>query len=91
MPTRDLLPGGIDRRDPLEGHHAAHGAAYDLFGNGKTAIKVNVGKYLTAVTASNSDTDLQPRSPHRHQHDADVDRSTQWRNRRRLHPALRPA
>jgi hypothetical protein len=24
------------------------GAAYDLFGNGKTAIKVNLGKYLTA-------------------------------------------
>jgi hypothetical protein len=26
------------------------GAAYDLFGNGKTAIKVNVGKYLDATT-----------------------------------------
>jgi hypothetical protein len=36
------------------------GAAYDLFGNGKTAIKVNVGKYLTALTASNSDLDLNP-------------------------------
>ena len=36
------------------------GAAYDLFGNGKTAVKVNVGKYLTALTASNSDLDLNP-------------------------------
>ena len=36
------------------------GAAYDLFGNGKTAIKFNVGKYLTALTASNSDLDLNP-------------------------------
>jgi hypothetical protein len=27
------------------------GAAYDLFGTGKTAIKVNVGKYLAAATA----------------------------------------
>jgi hypothetical protein len=26
------------------------GAAYDLFGNGKTAIKVNLGKYLQAAT-----------------------------------------
>jgi hypothetical protein len=35
-------------------------AAYNLFGNGRTAIKVNVGKYLTALTASNSDLDLHP-------------------------------
>jgi len=36
------------------------GAVYDLFGNGKTAVKVNIGKYLTALTASNSDLDLNP-------------------------------
>src|SRR4030095_15041719 len=36
------------------------GAAYDLFGNGKTAVKVNIGKYLTALTATNSDLDLHP-------------------------------
>src|SRR6185503_16336357 len=36
------------------------GAAYDLFGNGKTAVKVNIGKYLTALTASNSELDLHP-------------------------------
>jgi hypothetical protein len=36
------------------------GAAYDLFGNGKTAVKLNIGKYLTALTASNSDLDLHP-------------------------------
>ena len=36
------------------------GAAYDLFGNGKTAVKVNVGKYVQALTASNSDMDLNP-------------------------------
>jgi hypothetical protein len=36
------------------------GAAYDLFGNGKTAIKFNLGKYMEAFTATNSDLDLNP-------------------------------
>ena len=29
------------------------GAAYDLFGNGKTAVKVNLGKYLQGASVSN--------------------------------------
>jgi hypothetical protein len=36
------------------------GASYDLFGNGKTAVKFNLGKYMQALTASNSDMDLNP-------------------------------
>ena len=36
------------------------GVAYDLLGNGKTAIKFNLGKYMQGVTASNSDFDLNP-------------------------------
>ena len=36
------------------------GVAYDLFGNGKTAIKFNIGKYLEAITASNNDLDMNP-------------------------------
>ncbi len=36
------------------------GVAYDLFGNGKTAIRFNVGKYLEAISASNNDIDMNP-------------------------------
>jgi hypothetical protein len=36
------------------------GVAYDVFGNGKTALKVNLGKYMEAFVASNSDFDLNP-------------------------------
>jgi len=36
------------------------GVAYDLFGNGKTAVKFSMGKYMQALTASNSDMDLNP-------------------------------
>ena len=36
------------------------GVAYDVFGNGKTAVKFNIGKYMEAFVASNSDFDLNP-------------------------------
>jgi hypothetical protein len=36
------------------------GLAYDLFGNGKTALKFNLGKYMEAFSAGNSDLDLNP-------------------------------
>jgi hypothetical protein len=36
------------------------GVAYDLFGNGKTAIRFNLGKYLEAITATNNDLDMNP-------------------------------
>ncbi|HEY3043396.1 MAG TPA: carboxypeptidase regulatory-like domain-containing protein [Vicinamibacterales bacterium] len=36
------------------------GVAYDLFGNGKTALKFNFGKYMEAFVANNSDFDLNP-------------------------------
>jgi hypothetical protein len=36
------------------------GVAYDVFGNGKTAVKFNLGKYVEAITASNNDLDMNP-------------------------------
>jgi hypothetical protein len=36
------------------------GAAYDVFGNGRTAVKFSMGKYMLAFTANNSDLDLNP-------------------------------
>ena len=60
MPTQVSFPAGTTDTINWKDVTPRIGAAYDLFGNGKTAIKMNLGKYLTAVTASNSDTDLQP-------------------------------
>jgi carboxypeptidase family protein len=36
------------------------GVAYDVFGDGKTAFKFNLGKYVQGVTAANNDFDLNP-------------------------------
>jgi hypothetical protein len=36
------------------------GVAYDLFGTGKTAVKFTMGKYVEAITATNSDWDMNP-------------------------------
>jgi hypothetical protein len=60
MPTRVVYTAGSTDEIHWKDITPRVSGAYDLFGNGRTAIKVNVGKYLTALTASNSDTDLQP-------------------------------
>ena len=55
----DALPGGCDRlprehgRGRLQRHHPRVGAAYDLFGTGKTALKFNMGRYLEAAVNDN--------------------------------------
>jgi hypothetical protein len=60
MPTRIFYAAGSTEGIDWHDLTPRMGAAFDLFGTGKTAIKVNVGKYLTALTASNSDLDLNP-------------------------------
>jgi hypothetical protein len=60
MPTRIAYKAGTTDEIHWKDITPRMGAAYDLFGNGKTAVKVNIGKYLTALTASNSDLDLHP-------------------------------
>ncbi len=60
MPTRIFYAAGTTDEVHWKDITPRVGAAYDLFGNGRTAIKFNIGKYLTALTASNSDLDLHP-------------------------------
>jgi hypothetical protein len=60
MPTRIFYPAGTTDEIHWKDVTPRIGASYDLFGNGRTAVKVNVGKFLTALTASNSDLDLNP-------------------------------
>ena len=60
MPTRIFYAAGTTDEIHWKDVTPRMGAVYDLFGNGKTAVKFNIGKYLTALTASNSDLDLNP-------------------------------
>jgi hypothetical protein len=60
MPTRISYAAGTTDEIHWKDVTPRMGAVYDLFGNGKTALKLNIGKYLTALTASNSDLDLNP-------------------------------
>ena len=52
-PESRFVPGfSIDRIDNLPDYHdlnARLGAAYDLFGDGRTALKWNLGRYVNAV------------------------------------------
>jgi hypothetical protein len=53
LPTAFVLPA----QDGVKGYNditARGGAAYDLFGNGNTSLKVNFGKYLEAATNHNT-------------------------------------
>jgi hypothetical protein len=57
QPASRFFPGAtFQKTDGVTGYNditPRMGAAYDLFGNGKTALKVNLGKYLQGASVSN--------------------------------------
>ena len=60
MPTRIFYEAGTTEHVNWKDVTPRVSAAYDLFGTGRTAVKVNLGKYIQALTASNSDMDMNP-------------------------------
>ena len=56
----DLLPRPLDRRRPLERPDAAHWRRLRSVRQRQDRVKFNIGKYMQALTASNSDMDLNP-------------------------------
>jgi hypothetical protein len=57
IPQSRFFPGAtFPKTDGVTGYNditPRMGAAYDLFGNGKTSVKVNLGKYLQGASVSN--------------------------------------
>ena len=94
-PTRFLPnPIAFPKTDGVKGYDDISprlGLAYDLFGNGKTSLKINLGRYLDAASNNNGHYSItNPTSrmagstevgqPGNH---ANVERQDRWANRRR--------
>jgi hypothetical protein len=59
--TRELFyPKGSTQSVQWDDVTPRVGVAYDVFGNGRTAFKFNIGKYMEAFSATNTDLDLNP-------------------------------
>jgi hypothetical protein len=60
MPQRVFYPSRSTKGVSWHDLTPRMGAAYDVFGNGKTAVKFSLGKYVVVYSANNNDLDLNP-------------------------------
>ena len=87
-PTAVVVPQTSVSR--LQRHHAARRARLRHFGNGKTSLKVNVGKYLESANNQNRYTLMNPAQPAFRAHDEPGAGTTAVaRHQPRLHPGVR--
>ncbi len=83
---RDRLPGEQRRASATTTSRRGSASAYDLFGNGKTALKFNMGRYLEAAVNDNGAySRLAPSNRLATSTQPDVDR-----RQRQLQPRLQP-